>query len=439
MFIKHNRRWYLQGITSTSLIDNGSCDLASDAVFTNVFKFSKWIAGIISTNLQLPQQSTSETRKKEIFCYFRDLNFKIDQLDLNLCTFLVYSFGELEGDDLKAFNRGPMSEIDVEESLKTFTALKESYPHLVTLLNIDSGTFGNQPFSSLAADGNRRKRFADNSVAFLKKRGFDGLDIYWRFPTEYGGRPEDRENYVELLRDLKSVYESENFYLTASLTATNVHEMYNIKGIAQHVNFINLMTFGYTGHWNLTIDFSSPLSGEGSRNIKSVVDKFLKHGVSAEKLLLGLSCQGTTFVTGLTGKIGDHTVSFQQGAHFYSPHDYVGLNQICDWRKTKKWEERFDPIAAQVIGSFRDKITYAMTFDSPRSVANKVRYAMEKNLGGVSMVALEKDDFSGKCEVDETTFDDFARASSVARKEKDFPLLRTVNETIEVTKYFWYY
>ena len=60
--------------------------------------------------------------------------------------------------------------------------------------------FGSPPFSKLAASSSLRSQFATTSVEFLREHEFDGLDMDWEYPALRGGDPEDKANFVLLLK-----------------------------------------------------------------------------------------------------------------------------------------------------------------------------------------------------------------------------------------------
>ena len=72
---------------------------------------------------------------------------------------------------------------------------------------------GSKKYSEMAADSERRKRFVESSVAFCKEHNFDGLDLDWEYPGKRGGSPDDKSNFIDLIRDLKEAFRFANFFL----------------------------------------------------------------------------------------------------------------------------------------------------------------------------------------------------------------------------------
>lgn len=67
-----------------------------------------------------------------------------------------------------------------------------------------------------------RRVFVFSAIEFLRERSFDGLDLDWEFPRG----PEDKKNFVDLLRELREAFDAEamekklpRLLLTAAVSA----------------------------------------------------------------------------------------------------------------------------------------------------------------------------------------------------------------------------
>ncbi|GMR52434.1 hypothetical protein PMAYCL1PPCAC_22629 [Pristionchus mayeri] len=117
-------------------------------------------------------------------------------------------------------------------------------------------------FSAIAADETKRRRFIESCAEFLKNTGVDGVDVDWEYPVTGGaheGVPADKENYVRLLRKLRERLDrlqqetgrTHRYAISLASAAGewSIRPGYDLKGILEHIDFINLMTYDYYGAW----------------------------------------------------------------------------------------------------------------------------------------------------------------------------------------------
>lgn len=119
----------------------------------------------------------------------------------------------------------------------------------------------------------------------------------------------------------------------------------------------------------------------------------------------------------------------------------MGYNEICEAlsNKSSGWTKDWDSRTAQGIARHHDLSgkTKVVTFDTTRSVANKMRYAIRQDLAGVMVWSVDTDDFLGDCTAEQDTFADFGDSAGIRlqipkREYNNYPLLRTMNTALIV-------
>ena len=99
---------------------------------------------------------------------------------------------------------------------------------------------GSTKYSGMAKDKKKRQKFVNSTIDFLQKHNFDGifkildanlpkkgglppppsssssssgLDLDWEYPAKRGGSPQDKKNFILLVKELKEVNVSKiNFF-----------------------------------------------------------------------------------------------------------------------------------------------------------------------------------------------------------------------------------
>lgn len=200
------------------------------------------------------------------------------------------------------------------------------------------------------------------------------------------------------------------------------------------------MCYDYGGSWDKKVTANAPLQSDDDLNVETTIKHLIKLGASPSKIVMGVPFYGRTFITNFDGNYGDASTDIAFQGPFTRENGFLGYNEICALlsNRTTKWTTSWDSATSQGIARHRDEttgVTKVVVYDSTRSIAKKMRFAMEYKLGGVMTWSIDTDDFLGDCDVEQETFDDFGNTAGVKltlpkRVNSNYPLLRTINEGI---------
>ncbi|XP_055378605.1 probable chitinase 2 [Condylostylus longicornis] len=416
----------------------------------------RWAIILITTIiglLALVNAKTGPTHDKVVVCYIATWavyrpgkgSYAIENFDPNLCTHVVYAFAGLD------ITKDAIKSLDPWQDLKDnygkggferINKLKKIHPHLKVTLAIGGWNEGSKNYSMLASDPARRQRFVKQVSEYIRQYNFDGLDLDWEYPTQRQGEPEDRENFVALVKELRSEFNKHNLILTSAIGAskTVIDQAYDVRTLSKLLDFMHIMCYDYGGSWDRKVGANAPLAGDGPLNVMFTIEYLIKLGASPSKIVMGLPFYGRTFKTQFDGYYGDAAddVGFQ--GPYTKENGFLGYNEICSMlsNKTSGWKREWDAPTAQSIARFKDEEmdnTLVVTYDSTRSIANKMKFAMKKELAGAMIWSIDTDDFLGECDIEDDTYSDYGDMPGVKlnypkRINTNYPLLRTVNEGI---------
>ncbi|XP_042214243.1 acidic mammalian chitinase-like [Homarus americanus] len=352
--------------------------------------------------------------------------FDVEAIDPAICTHLIFGFAGLSYDNkirvLDPFNE--LCENYGKCAYNRFTALKEQNTELKTLLAVGGWNEGSPKYSNMAASPSLRKSFVDSSIELLKAHNFDGLDLDWEYPTQRGGKPEDRVNYVTLLSDLNKALHANNMLLTAAVSAgkLTIDPAFDIPGVAQQVDWINLMAYDLHGAWDPYTHHQSGLyqypddTGDNVYlNQDFAVNYWIDGGMPSTKIALGVPLYGRCWkLNSNTDEHGYYAPASQPGPagpYTRSP-GFLGYNEICEFQKTESdW-------VVEIAPGMNEPYTYSYSheriwcsYDDHDSCVVKANYAKGKNLAGMMIWSIETDDFLGECH------------------DRKFDLIKTLRET----------
>ncbi|MFZ4774472.1 MAG: glycosyl hydrolase family 18 protein [Terrimicrobiaceae bacterium] len=286
--------------------------------------------------------------------------------------------------------------------------LKAANTHLITMISIGGWTLSGR-FSDVALTTASRQKFATSAVAFMKKYGFDGIDIDWEYPVGGGlpentVRPQDKQNYTFLLQELRrqlnlaGTADAKKYYLTIAAPA-GPSTIANLEtaAISTTVDWINLMTYDMHGAWeNVTDHHSALVSANASDplNITSAVNAYLSTGVPATKLVLGVPFYGRSWKNVVPTNNGLHQAGSgtPQGSY-----DDTGMFDYWDIAARNAAQptvyKRFWDATAKVPYIHAPSLNNGIfiTYEDRESLGYKIQLIKSKGMGGVMFWELSGD------------------------------------------------
>ena len=161
--------------------------------------------------------------------------------DWDKITHLCFCFGDVKAD-------GSIDMTSIKRNI--LPMIKTAHENGVyALLSIGGGT-GGTDFNAAILNETSRKNIAENVLKILEEHKFDGVDVdyeHWDYTPSANNIK--RSEALELLyKDLRDGM-PENSQLTIASSLTYMKNGGYKESMTQHLDFINMMIYDYTGNW----------------------------------------------------------------------------------------------------------------------------------------------------------------------------------------------
>ncbi len=331
-------------------------------------------------------QTTSAQAEKtfRVIGYFSGNTLPPDSFETNKLTHLIFCFCHLEGNRLAIANAGDSAII------QRMVNLKKKQPTLRVMLSL-GGWGGCESCSRVFATKTGRNEFAASVKALSDFFHTDGIDLDWEYPTIQGYpghqfHPADKNNFTMLLQALRTV-NGETFEISfaAGGFTQYINEAIDWQAVTPLVDFINIMSYDLVHGFSTKSGHHTPLysTPQQTESCDHAVQRLLKKGVPAHKLVIGAAFYGRFFAIAPNQKVELHaSCKFSHAFSFKNASDSLAAE--------KGFIHYWDDIA-QAPYAINNARRLVATFDDERSIALKTKYAVDKHLGGIMFWQLFDD------------------------------------------------
>lgn len=163
-------------------------------------------------------------------------------------------------------------------------------------------------FTTMAETAANRAACINSMISWVRQYDFDGIDVDWEYPgwEELGGRPQDKENFVLFVHELRAAIDAEaartgktRLLLTLAVAAgyDKIETGYNIPELVDYVDYVSVMAYDLHGQWETKTGAASGLYPPTNYEAGTVdeyytgdyaIQYWIDHGMPRNKIVMGL-------------------------------------------------------------------------------------------------------------------------------------------------------
>lgn len=324
---------------------------------------------------------------------FRGNLTEIATIDARKISHINYAFVDVK--DNRAFLRNEATDTT---NFRVLNTLKKVNKDLKLMISLGGWTWSKN-FSDATLTDAANRAFAQSSIDIVAKHDLDGVDIDWEYPGLKGDnntfRPEDKENYTILFRNLREGLDSlgkvkgKKYYVTTAVGGfRDFIEHTEMDKVAGYCDFINIMAYDFAGAGDVLSNHHTGLYAGSPDTSKASADEavklFLAAGVPSEKIVLGMGFYGKGWEMETTEKNGlyQKTKKFVRGG---------GFGYLKDSLENKNGYVKYWDDVAKSPYIFNAEKKIFISYDDERSIKEKCDYIKKNNLGGAMFWEYEDD------------------------------------------------
>lgn len=342
-------------------------------------------------------------------CYFTNWSwyrqgigkFLPSNINVTLCTHVYYAFAKLDQTTLTIAPADPWADID-NKFYELIAKLKNQGIKVLLSIGGWNDSWGNK-YSRLVSSATARAKFVNTSIAFLKKYGFQGLDLDWEYPkcwqTDCSAGPgSDKQNFALLVKEIKTAYKPQGLLLTAAVSPASqiIDNAYDVVTISNYLDLIGVMNYDYHYAGDGVTGANSPFnSSDGSPSTVRTLEYYVSKGADPCKLLVGIPMYARSFTLANPTKNGF-------GAPVYGPGNpgsytwesgFLSYYEVCTRIKNSYWSVVHTVANSSYTYSGNQWASYC----SPGDVTLRANLIKKRPFKGAMIWALDLDDFNNVC------------------------------------------
>lgn len=230
---------------------------------------------------------------------------------------------------------------------------------------------------AMVRDPAARERFFTELDALISNHHYDGVDIDWEPSAQTDA---DQATYTEFMQALRKRFPK--WVITTALGTGDWNAKHiSWREVAASVDYINLMTYVFAGAWTGHSAHNAALGTPSSfvddsrltvaGNTREIIERY---GVPAEKITVGLAFYGIQFSTDRMGQPFPPRARYKGEELTYTQVER--LTQRSEYQTL--WDEGGKvPFLQRKVGG------HTLSYDDPRSIAEKCAFASQLGVGGV--------------------------------------------------------
>ncbi|EFO85832.1 hypothetical protein CRE_01672 [Caenorhabditis remanei] len=248
-------------------------------------------------------------------------------------------------------------------------------------------------------------KFVDSIVSFIAEHQIDGVNIFWETPAE------SKFRYSEFLATLREKLseqgrtDDKQYVISIVVPRRRLSGWgsgFDLDSIIDNVDFINVFSMNYYGplpdEWGHKVWPSAPLFCENDRPKEFSVDYTMRYYIE-ETRQSGIFNLVIPFYVRLWKNVGEklkesevyRDVELKVGKVEGEPYMDRWTAEHEGWKLTPaSWDEK-----TKTSYIYNPEAKTFLTFEDERSLAQKMQYVNEKNLGGVWIWSVHTDDEEG--------------------------------------------